>query len=57
LVISNPNGVKLVFNGGTNNGTSNTGLVCVGSTKVGTINTSGSIPLINYTDGTFESLN
>jgi hypothetical protein len=53
LTVSNPNGVKLVLNGATN---VTTGDVLVNTTKVGTVDSSGGIPMIHYTDGSFEAL-
>ncbi len=54
LTITNPSGVKLVLTG---TSSSPTGTVSVGTTQVGTINSSNGMSLIYYNDGTFESLN
>lgn len=53
MTISNPDGVKLMINGNSN---STTDIVSVNGTQVGTINLNNGIPMIQYTDGSFEAL-
>lgn len=53
LTITNPSGVKLVLSGTTTNPT---GTVSVGTTQVGTIDSSSGITMIHYSDGSFEAL-